>query len=77
MELDFNLAHREDYYLAQIAAEVFRAIAKNPKRVRLTDYLLEFQKRQSARNAGTKEGLKSRIDKTKKFFFNLVGYKPK
>ena len=31
---------KEDYYLAQIAAEVRRGIVKNPKKVRVKDFLL-------------------------------------
>lgn len=34
---------KEDYYLAQIAAEVRRGIVKNPNKVKLKDFLLTIQ----------------------------------
>lgn len=35
---------QDHFYLAQIAAEVFRGNAKHPRRVRLRDFLLKFTK---------------------------------
>lgn len=37
-----NIRRREDYYLANIATEVRRTIAKNPQNVKIDSFLLEF-----------------------------------
>jgi len=37
-----NDFHREDYYLAQIAAEIRRGNIKNPRSLKLTDMLIPF-----------------------------------
>lgn len=42
MEMDANDFHREDWYLAQIAAEVRRSRVMNPQTVELNDLLLRF-----------------------------------
>jgi len=48
LEQEANAFHREDYYMAQIAAEVFRGNAKNPKKVRLRQFLLKFEREKKA-----------------------------
>lgn len=37
---DFN---RQDFYLAQIAMEICRGQVKNPKKLKLQDFILNFQ----------------------------------
>ena len=39
---EVNSFHREDYYLAQIACEIRRVLAKNPKKYKITDFILPF-----------------------------------
>jgi hypothetical protein len=41
-EKELNMPRREDYYLAQIAAEVYRGNAKTPASVRTNHFLLKF-----------------------------------
>lgn len=43
LDMDVNAFHREDYYLAQIAAEVRRGRVKDPSRVRTEDLLIKFK----------------------------------
>jgi hypothetical protein len=43
MEQDLNAHRREDYYLAQIAAEIRRVLRKNPAAVKLEHFLLKFK----------------------------------
>ena len=43
LERDVNAFHHENYYLAQIAAEIRRSFCKHPKKVRLQDFLLKFK----------------------------------
>ncbi len=44
MDIDANGFHREDYYLAQIACEVRRIVAKNPGEGTIKDFLIKFEK---------------------------------
>ena len=64
MDDDANAFHREDYYLAQIAAEIKRSYVKTPSNVRLKDHILEFTK--------AKEGVTKMAD-SKMFWGALVG----
>jgi len=41
---DINAFHREDYFLAQIAKVFVQANVKNPKNIKLDDYLVKFKK---------------------------------
>jgi len=34
--------HREDYYWAQVAAEIRRGNVKNPRNVKVEDFLMKF-----------------------------------
>lgn len=43
MEIEVNEFHREDYFLAQVAAESRRAVSKHPRQVRVEDFLLRFR----------------------------------
>ena len=54
-EQDLTFPRREEYYLAQIAAEVRRTIAKDPKAVAASEFLLKFDARGKAREATDEE----------------------
>ena len=45
-EIESNFFHREDYFLAQIAAEVRRGYVQNPNGVVLKPFLLKFESEQ-------------------------------
>jgi len=42
---EINGFHREDYYLANIAAEVRRSYIKDPTKVRTESFLMKFKKK--------------------------------
>lgn len=42
LHLEMNSKRKEDYYLAQIAAEVRRSLVKKPQEVQVQDFLLNF-----------------------------------
>lgn len=69
IEWDTNAFHREDYYLAQIAAEVRRAFGgKKAKKVKVDDLLLKFTTgKPKAESVGT------RTTKSKMFWLGIVG----
>ena len=60
---------REEYYLAQIAAEVRRGIAKHPKKVHMKDFILDFEKKKVEDQDSTK--------RSKQFWFAFAGIKEK
>lgn len=43
LDLEVNSFHRENYYLAQIAAEVRRGHVKDPGKVKIDDLILKFE----------------------------------
>ncbi len=45
-ESEFFTNAKEDYYWAQIAAEIRRSFVKHPNKVRLSEFLLKFRKTQ-------------------------------
>lgn len=61
---------REDYYLAQIAAEVCKARAKYPDKVKLTDFILKFSVEKKKKK---KMSIKKKIEASKRFWFSKLG----
>jgi len=59
---------KQDYYLAQIAAEIRRGIVKVPKSVKVKDFLIEVQ-------VTPKE--KEKMKKSKSFWLGIAKVKPK
>lgn len=72
MELDWTETKKEDYYRAQIAAEVARSHAKNPRNVKVTDFLIRFRGHWDRPRGPTS---KSTAERSKKFWFSALGMK--
>jgi len=75
LEREINTFHREDYFWAQMAAEVRRSFVKNPKKVKLVDFLLKF-KDKTARKKMTKEE-RTKIAKSFWGALTSLSFKPK
>jgi len=73
LERDVNAFHPENFYLAQIAAEIRRSFVKNPKQIRLKDFLLKFIMPEEPKKLSIKE----RSKRMKRFWFFHVGLKNK
>lgn len=59
LKWDVNAFHREDYYLAQIACEVRRILAKDPnKEMDLKRFLFKFVKKERPKRLTKKEATK-------------------
>jgi len=43
LQNEVNVFHREDWYMAQIAAEVRRAFSSKPQDVKTKDFILDFK----------------------------------
>lgn len=76
LEREVNAFHREDYFWAQVAAEVRRSFVKNPKKVKVKDFLLKFEDKMAGRKKMTK---KERTKIAKSFWSALTSFsfKPK
>jgi len=66
MSQEINDFHREDYFLAQIAAEIRRSYVKNPKAVQLKTFLHKFKVR-------AETVLESSIERSKAFWKATTG----
>jgi len=65
------LTHEKlDYYLAMIACEVRRTLVKDPTKLKVKDFLLDFN--QKSEDTRTYE---ERLSNTKKFWFAFTGMK--
>jgi len=53
-ELEFEKVEKQDYYLAQVAAMVVAANSKNPKSIKITDFLIKVDKKKEEKKL-TKE----------------------
>lgn len=65
---DVEEFRREDFYLAQIAAEIHRANSKRPARVTLEKKLLKFSSKDSPKRLSD-----HRMDSSKAFWLGLTG----
>ena len=74
LEWDVNAFHREDHYLAQIAAEFRRANVKDPRKVRITDLILSFKAKE--KTVAKKISVKMLAAQERSFWFQAVGLEP-
>ncbi len=72
MEEKFHVLEKQDYYLAQIAAEVRRSMVKKPERIRTSSFLLKFR-RQRRKKEGKKLSIKERTKRAKGFWSVVLG----
>lgn len=76
-QIEMNTASREDYYLAAIATEVRRTVAKDPSNVKLEDFILQFNKTKASKDVPlTTEELEARMARSKAAWFALAGLTP-
>ena len=71
LDEEVNAFHREDYYLAQIAAEIRSGYVKNPNSVKISQFLLEFTSSQPQKEKSREEYLKQ----SKSAWLGAVGIK--
>lgn len=65
--------HREDYFLAQIAAEVKRSWVKNPEKVSAKEFLLKF----STEQPSPIRDKQAKANEAKRFFLMSLGVEDK
>lgn len=68
-----NRPEIEHYYLAQIAAEIRRVLAKKPREITFKDFLFKFKipGRKEKPEVLTEEQKKEHMDKSKRYWFGL------
>jgi len=65
---EINSFHREDFYLAQIAAEIRRSWVKSPEKVGLKTFLLKFGNKSKPKKLSIEE----KTRRSKRFWSRLV-----
>ena len=65
LDADEDRFHREDYYLANIAAEIRRSYVKDPMKVKTDSFLMKFKKDRKSRK---KLSIKERTKRAKVFW---------
>lgn len=68
MEQEINDFHREDYFWAQIAAEVRRSYVKTPKAVKDKSFMHRF-------TTSAKQKVAATMDQSKAYWKAVTGYK--
>ena len=58
LDEDINRFHRQDYYLAQIAAEIRRSFVKNPVKIKISSFLMKFKGKEKVEKLSIKEKTK-------------------
>ncbi len=74
MDLDVNAFHREDYNFAQVAAEVRRSFVKEPSKVDVNDFVLQFT---SASHPPHEDDPNQTLDDVKNAFAVSLGMAPR
>lgn len=69
LDQDVNEFHREDYYLAQIAAEIRRMFSKKPNRIKVDDFLMRF----AADKGGADTESAERVKASKSWWLGALG----
>ena len=69
LDEDVNAFHREDYFLASIAAEIRRSYVAKPMSVKLSDFLLRFKEKVKQKKMSIEEKTK----RSKAFWGTIVG----
>lgn len=63
---------KQDYYLANIAAEIRRSYVKHPERVSIESFLMKFKRAGQVSKPKTKKSIKERTKKAKTFWCNFL-----
>lgn len=68
LDEDANRFHREDYYFANIAAEIRRSYVKDPMKVKISSFLMKFTRAKKSEKLSVKE----RIAQSKAFWRGML-----
>mgnify|MGYP003625793947 FL=1 len=68
--------HREDYFFAMLTAEVRRTVVKNPERVKMEDFLLDFGAGDKKKTRKSELSKKTKEAASKSMWLSIVGLDP-
>ena len=57
LEQDQTDHRREDYYMAQVAAEIRRGNSKKPQKIRVDDFLLKYSKKKERQSTDEQKNI--------------------
>lgn len=73
---EVNLFHREDFYFAQLAAEIRRSYVKKPRLVKVKDFIIKYVMSKTSDEVKVDEKtIEANTKKSKRFWLGGLGIK--
>lgn len=77
LDLERNQTSKEDYYLAQVAAEVRRSFVKSPQSVHVKDFILSFTRAERSSPGGGSPAMEDPVQRSKNYWSAVLGLEKK
>ncbi|MFA5452986.1 MAG: hypothetical protein WC248_05395 [Candidatus Methanomethylophilaceae archaeon] len=77
LDLERNQTSKEDYYLAQVAAEVRRSFVKSPQSVHVKDFILSFTRAERSSLGGGSPAMEDPSQRSKNYWSAVLGLEKK
>lgn len=77
LDLERNQTNKEDYYLAQVAAEVRRSFVKSPQSVHVKDFILSFTRAERSSPDGGSPAMEDPTQRSKNYWSAVLGLEKK
>lgn len=77
LDLERNQTSKEDYYLAQVAAEVRRSFVKSPQSVHVKDFILSFTRAERSSPGGGSPAMEDPTQRSKNYWSAVLGMEKK
>lgn len=77
LDLERNQTSKEDYYLAQVAAEVRRSFVKSPQSVHVKDFILSFTRAERSSPGGSSPAMEDPTQRSKNYWSAVLGLEKK
>jgi hypothetical protein len=77
LDLERNQTSKEDYYLAQVAAEVRRSFVKSPQSVHVKDFILSFTRAERSSPGGGSPAMEDPTQRSKNYWSAVLGLEKK
>jgi hypothetical protein len=77
LDLEMHQTKKEDYYLAQVAAEVRRSFVKSPQSVHVKDFILSFTRAERSSLGGGSPAMEDPTQRSKNYWSAVLGLEKK
>lgn len=77
LDLERNQTNKEDYYLAQVAAEVRRSFVKSPQSVHVKDFILSFTRAERSSPGEGPPAMEDSTQRSKNYWSAVLGLEKK